>query len=112
MGAALGLRDGLGQPRTLVAKLSARLRLSDPERITLAEIGKRLGRKALRDVACVARPDTILGWYRRLVAQKFDASKQQQYPALPPVTSEVEALFVRMASENSGWDYERIVGAL
>jgi putative transposase len=48
---------------------TARLRLSDPERVTLAEIGKRLGRKALRDVACVAKPDTILGWYRRLATE-------------------------------------------
>jgi len=57
--------------RILGTKLTARLRLSDPERITLAEIGKRLGCKALREVACVAKPDTILAWYRRLVAQKF-----------------------------------------
>jgi putative transposase len=48
-----------------------RLRLSNPERITLAEIGKRLGRKALDEVACVAKPDTILAWYRKLIAQKF-----------------------------------------
>jgi hypothetical protein len=66
--------------RVLRAKLPARLRLSDPERITLAEMGKRLGRKALREVACVAKPDTILAWYRRLVAQKFDGSKHRNYP--------------------------------
>ena len=96
----------------LRAKLPGRVRLSNPERITLAEIGKQMGRKALRDVACVARPDTILGWYRRLVAQKFDGSKQRQYPGRPPVTSEVEALVVRMARENSGWGYDRIAGAL
>ena len=86
----------------LRAKLPERVRLSNPERITLAEIGKRLGRKALREVACVARPDTILGWYRRLVAQKFDGSKQRQYPGRPPVTSEVEALVVRMELARSG----------
>ena len=40
--------------RILRAHLPARLRLSDPERSTLAEIGKRLGRKTLRWVACVA----------------------------------------------------------
>lgn len=39
--------------RILRTKLPARLRLSNPERITLAEIGKRLGRKALAEVACV-----------------------------------------------------------
>ena len=49
--------------RILRAHLPARLRLSDPER-TPAEIGKRLGRKTLERVACVAKPDTILGWYR------------------------------------------------
>ena len=47
--------------RILRAHLAARLRLSDPERSTLAEIGKRLGRKALAQVACVAKPDTA-GW--------------------------------------------------
>src|SRR5438046_8978267 len=71
--------------RILRAKLPSRLRLSDPERATLSEIGKRLGRKALREVACVAKPDTILAWYRRLVAAKFDASKNRQYPGRPRV---------------------------
>jgi hypothetical protein len=51
------------------------LGLSDPERSTLAEVGKRLRRKALAQVACVAKPDTILAWYRRLIAKKFDGSK-------------------------------------
>ena len=63
--------------RVLRTKLPARLRLIDPERATLAEIGERLGRKALREVACVAKPDTILGWYLRLVSQKFDGSKSR-----------------------------------
>src|SRR5712691_8270308 len=98
--------------RVLRAKLPTRLRLGNPERATLAEIGKRLGRKALREVACIAKPDTILAWYRRLVAQKFDGSKHRQYPGRPPVCCEVEALVVRMARENSGWGYDRIVGAL
>jgi putative transposase len=89
--------------RILRTKLPARLRLSDPERITLAEIGKRLGRGALREVACVAKPDTILAWYRRLVAQKFGGSKCRQYPGRPPVSSDTEALVLRMARENSSW---------
>ena len=91
--------------RILTTKLSARLHLSDWERTTFAVIGKRLGRKALRDVACVAKPDTILAWYRSLVAQKFDGSKHRQYPGRPPVSSQVEALMVRMARENSGWGW-------
>jgi putative transposase len=85
---------------------------SNPERITLGEVGKRLGRKALREVDCVAKPDTILAWYRRLIAQKFDGSKYRQYPSRPGISSELQALVVRMARENTGWGYDRIVGAL
>ena len=48
--------------RILRTKLPARLRLSDAERVTLAGTGKRVGRKALREIACVAKPDTILAW--------------------------------------------------
>ena len=61
--------------RILRSHLPTRIRLSDPQRSTLAEIGKRLGRKVLARVACVAKPDTILAWYRKLIALKFDGSK-------------------------------------
>jgi putative transposase len=54
--------------RILKAQLKGRLQLSDAERATLGEIGHRLGRKVLGEVANVARPDTILAWYRQLVA--------------------------------------------
>src|SRR3984885_4895153 len=95
--------------RILRAKLPSRLRLSDPERATLAEIGRRVGRKALQEVAGVAKPDTILAWYRRLVAKKFDGSKHRPYPGRPTVQPDVEASVVRMARENTGWGYNRIV---
>ena len=98
--------------RNLRAHLPARMRLSDPERSTLAEIGKRLGRTALQQVACVANPDTILAWYRRLIARKFDGSKFRTSPGRPRIAPDVEALIVRFARENSGWGYDRIVGAL
>jgi hypothetical protein len=57
----------VAENRILRSHVSGRPRLSDPERCTLAEIGKRLGRKHLAEVACIARPDTILAWYRRLI---------------------------------------------
>src|SRR5262245_48557501 len=67
--------------RILKAKLNGRPKLSDAERATLGEIGHRLGRKVLAEVATVARPGTILGWYRKLVARKFDGSKARRGPA-------------------------------
>ena len=98
--------------RILRGHLPSRLRLSDAERSTLAEIAKRLGRKALQDIARVAKPDTILAWYRRLVAQKFDGSRQRAYPGRPRVFPELEALVIRFARENRSWGYDRIAGAL
>src|SRR6202521_3016959 len=86
--------------RILKAQLKGRLMLSDAERATLGEIGHRLGRKVLGQVATVARPGTILAWYRKLVACKFDGSKARQGSGRPRVKREVEQLIVRMASEN------------
>jgi putative transposase len=57
--------------RILKAKLQGRLKLSDAERATLGEIGHGLGGKVLAEIVTVARSDTILAWYRKLVARKF-----------------------------------------
>ena len=95
----------------LRGQLKGRPKLSDAERAKLGEIGRRLGRKALGDVATAALPDTILGWYRRLVARKFDGSKHRS-PGRPRVERAIEELIVRMAEENRSWGYQRIVGAL
>jgi putative transposase len=98
--------------RILREHLPGNIRLSDSERRSLAEIGKRLGRKLLSEVACVAKPETILGWYRRLIARKFDGSRHRPYPGRPRVSPEVETLIVCMAKENGSWGYDRIAGAL
>ena len=97
--------------RILLSHIEGRLRLTDPERITLAKLGKKLGGKALNEVAAIVKPATILGWHRRLVAKKFDGSKSRG-PGRPTIDPEIEKLIVRMAEENTGWGYDRIVGAL
>jgi putative transposase len=81
----------------LKAHLPPRFRLSRPERITLAEIGKRLGRRLLQQVARIANPDTILGWFRQLVAEKFDGSQQRHSPGRPRIAAEIEDLVIRLA---------------
>jgi putative transposase len=102
----------LAENRILRAHLPNRLRLSDPERFTLAVIGKRLGRRGLERVASTAKPDSILAWFRKLVAQKFDGSRHRLYPGRPPLGREITELIVRMARENGDWGYDRIAGAL
>jgi putative transposase len=98
--------------RIMKSQLKIRLRLTDAERITLAEIAHRLGRKALEDVANVVKPDTLMGWYRRLVAHKCDGSTSRRYLGRPRIDGEIEQMVVRMAKENSDWGYDRIVGAM
>jgi putative transposase len=98
--------------RMLRNQITGRVRLTDTERKTLAEIGQKLGKQALTEVAHIVKPDTILAWHRTLVAQKCDGSQQRKGLGRPPVDAEVEALVVRLAQENRSWGYDRIVGAL
>jgi hypothetical protein len=102
----------VAENRILRAQISGRLKLTDGERRTLAQIGKQLGRKALAEVATIVRLDTILAWHRRLVARKFDGSKKRHYPGRPRVDRALEDLIVRLATENRDWGYDRLAGAL
>jgi hypothetical protein len=71
-----------------------------------------LGRKALAEIATIAKPDTILAWHRQFVTQQRDGSKPHTSVGRPRTAPELEALVVRMARENRSWGYDRIVGAL
>ena len=89
-----------------------RLRLTDEQRIRLAVKAKAVGRRLLKEIETLVTPDTLLAWYRMLIARKFDGSKSRRYPGRPNIDPKVEQLVVRMAKENSDWGYDRIVGAL
>jgi putative transposase len=102
----------VAENRILRQQVKGRLRLTDGERRTLAEIGKRLGKKGLDEVATVVKPATILAWHRRMIAKKFDGSIKRSYPGRPRTETALEALIVRLAKENQSWGYDRIVGAL
>jgi len=73
--------------------------------------GKALGRKVLGEVAGIVTPDTILRWYRKLVARKYDGSKKRG-PGRPRTQADLAALVVKMATENPRWGYTRLRGAL
>src|SRR5262245_54873022 len=102
----------VNENRILRHQIAGRVRLSDGERKTLAEIGKKLSRQALAEVASIVTADSILGWHLTRVAQKFDGSQQRKAPGRPRIDPELEALIVRMAQEHRSWGYDRIVGAL
>jgi hypothetical protein len=89
-----------------------RLWLTDTQRRRLAALAHPLGRKRLKDLATLATPKTLMRWYHRLIAEKFDGSKTRKALGRPRVPEEVEQLVVRLAEENPTWGYRRLQGAL
>src|ERR1700719_1792742 len=77
-----------------------RLRLTDDQRRCLAVKGKVLGRRRLADIAGIVTPDTILRWYRRLVAKKYDGSETRR-PRRPSTTPNIAALVICLETENT-----------
>jgi putative transposase len=88
-----------------------RLRFTDDQRRRLAAKGKTLGSKVLREVCTLVTPETILRWYRTLIAKKYDSSGKRG-PGRPPIKESIQDLVVRMAKENVSWGYGRIQGAV
>jgi putative transposase len=88
-----------------------RIRYTDDQRRRLAEKAKVLGRKALEEIATLVRPETLLCWHRKLIAQKYDGSRRRG-PGRPRVMNEIRNLTAQIAKENRTWGYTRIQGAL
>jgi len=89
-----------------------RPRLTDDQRRRLAVKGKILGRKILSEYASLVTPDTILRWYQKLIARKWDYSKKRRGPGRPRVMDEIRDLILLIAGDNPRWGYTRILGAL
>ena len=57
----------------------------------------------------LVKPDTILRWHRRLVANYWTYPHRQ---GRPPTPAEIRDVVVRVAGENPTWGYRRIHGEL
>jgi hypothetical protein len=86
-----------------------RLHLTDDDRRRLAVRAFRVGRRALREIATIVTPDTLLRWHRQLIAQKWTYATRPS--SRRGVLVEIQRLVVRMAEENPTWGYTRIQGA-
>ena len=81
-----------------------RLRFTNAERRLLAEKGQGLGRTMLAELATLATPETILRWYRRMIAAKYDGSDTRRSPGRPPTASDVTKQLLTMARESPSLD--------
>lgn len=66
---------------------------------------------ALARLNTVVAPDTLLRWYRQLVAAKYDGSGKRG-PGRPGIKRPITDLITEMARDNPGWGYTKIRGAL
>jgi hypothetical protein len=95
------LADLIEENRVLRRQLGGRrLRLTDEDRRRLAARAYRLGRRALREIATIVTPDTLLRWHRQLVARKWTYAKTRS--SRREVLLEIQHLVVRMGRECHG----------
>ena len=102
----------VAENRVFRQQISGRVQLTEGDRRTLAALGQQLGRQALKEIATVAKADTILAWHRTFADPKCASSQPYKSVGRPRIDKELEDLVVRMARENRAWGYDRIVGAL
>jgi putative transposase len=84
-----------------------RPRFEPTDRALLSALARVVGRDRWSSV--LVKPDTILAWHRRLVANHWTYPHRPGRPATP---TEIRGLIIRLARENPTWGYRRIHGEL
>jgi transposase InsO family protein len=98
--------------RVLLEQLGGKpRRFTDAQRIRLARKGRSVGRRRLGQIAALVTPDTLLRWFRILVAKKWTFARTNPV-GRPRVDPELEKLVIKLTQENPTWGSNRIVGAL
>ncbi len=85
-----------------------RILLNDQQRISLAAQGQAPDARTPGATTGLFTPDTVLGWYRKLIAQKYDGSGNRKNPGRPRMSQEIIDLVIRFKKENPHWGYTRI----
>jgi endonuclease/exonuclease/phosphatase (EEP) superfamily protein YafD len=85
-----------------------RILLDNRQRMRLAAKAKQLTRELLEHTAVLFTPETVLQWYHRLIAQKYDGSQNCKHPGWPKISQEIIDLVIRFKEENPRWGYTRI----
>ena len=95
-----------GHELAILRRQPRRARLRRVDRAILAALARALPQSAWTSLS--VRPARLLRWHRQLVNRPLS----HRLPGRPPLDRRVDALVVRLARENPGWGYRRIVGEL
>jgi hypothetical protein len=85
-----------------------RILLTNRQRMRVAAKAKQLSRRMLEQCTELFTPDTIMRWYRKLIAEKYDGSQNRTYAGRPPIPQEVVDLIIRFKQENPRWGFKKI----
>jgi putative transposase len=93
---------------SILRRQADRPRFEPRDRLLLAALSRVPPRRSWQ--AFTVRPETLLRWHRRLVANYWTYPHRR--PGRPPIAGEVRELVLRLARENKSWGYLRIAGEL
>ena len=82
---------------SILRRQADRPRFEPRDRLLLAALSRMLPRRSWQ--AFVVRPETLLRWHRRLVANHWTYPHRR--PGRPPIGGEVRELVLRLARENA-----------
>ncbi|MHC4881126.1 MAG: helix-turn-helix domain-containing protein [Planctomycetota bacterium] len=89
-------------------KQNKRILLSNHQRRKVAAKAKRLSRKMLEQCTVLFTPNTVMRWYNKLIAEKYDGSSKRGKIGRPQMTPEIVALVIQFKEENPRWGYQKI----
>ncbi len=89
-------------------KQNKRILLDNKQRMRVAAKAKKLSRKILEQFTVLFAPDTIIGWYNKLIAQKYDGTYNRGKVGRPQITLEIVNLIIKFKKENPRWGYKKI----
>lgn len=87
---------------------SKRILLNNNQRRRLARKAKALTRKLLEETTALFTPETVLGWYRKLIAGKYDSSHSRKKIGHHNIHKQIVRLVIQIKQENPQWGTQRI----
>ena len=96
----------------ILKKHNKRLKIDNPERIRMARFYKKFTREALEESSLIVKPDTIIRWYRKLIAQYHDYSHKVKKRGRPRIIKDLENIVIQIATDNPFWGYRKMAGII
>lgn len=82
------------------------------QRMIVAAKAKRFSRKMLEQCTVLFTPVIVLCWFRNLIAEKYDGSKNRKTFGRLRITEEIVKHVIQFKKENPRWGYKKIADQL